>query len=124
MGYDYPILYTNSDSDIFYQDYQSFQGCRIGVSAETSFETILEKYLKELNLECQLVSFPTDKEAKDAMLQGKIEIMVSSVFTPQKDVKIIDRFGAAPGYIITGLQNEALMNEINGAMQKIVWRQY
>ncbi|MBR5578455.1 MAG: transporter substrate-binding domain-containing protein, partial [Lachnospiraceae bacterium] len=119
MGYDYPSLYTTTDSEIFYQDYQSFEGCRIGVSAETSFENILKEYLKELKLNCKLVLFSTEQKAKEAMLRGEIEIMVSSVCVPQTDVKMIDRFGAAPGYIITSLQNEILMDEINNVMQKI-----
>lgn len=119
MGYDYPVLYATSDSGIFYQDYPSFVGKRIGVSAETSFENTLQIYLEELNLDCEIVTFHTDKEARKAMINGDIDMMVSSTFTPQKHMKVVDRFGAAPGYILTNLLREDLIKDINSAMQKI-----
>lgn len=119
MGYDYPVLYAASDSGIFYQDYISFEGSRIGVSAETSFENTLQIYLEELNLDCEIITFHTDKEAREAMVSEDIDMMVSSTFTPQKDMKVVDRFGAAPGYILTNLEREDLIKDINSAMQKI-----
>ena len=119
MGYDYPILYAAPNSDMYYQDYKAFDGARIGVSAETSFQETLSIYLQELDLNCQIITFPADKDAKAALLQGNIDMMVSSVFTPQKDVKVVDRFSVAPGYITTNLKSHKLMEEINNAMQKI-----
>lgn len=119
MGYDYPVLYASVDSDIYYQDYKAFNNSRIGVSAETSFHENLVVYLRELNLDCQIIPFHTDKEAKDALLQGDIDMMVSSVFVPQTEVKVVDRFSVAPGHIVTHVENHELMEEINNAMQKI-----
>lgn len=119
MGYDYPVLYAALGSDIYYQDYKAFAGSRIGVSAETSFHENLVVYLRELNLDCQIIPFHTDKEAKDALLQGDIDMMVSSVFVPQTEVKVVDRFSVAPGHIVTHVENHKLMEEINNAMQKI-----
>ena len=119
MGYDYPVLYASPNSNMYYQDYKAFDGARIGVSAETSFHETLFIYLQEKNLNCQIVTFPADKDAKAALLQGNIDMMVSSVFTPQKDVKVVDRFSVAPGYITTNLKSQKLMEEINNAMQKI-----
>ena len=119
MGYDYPVLYAASDSGIFYQDYISFTGSRIGVSSETSFENTLQVYLEELDLECEIVTFDTDEKAREAVMNGAIDMMVSSTFTPQKDMKVVDRFGAAPGYILTNLEKKDLIKDINSAMQKI-----
>ena len=119
MGYDYPVLYAAPNKDMYYQDYKAFDGARIGVSAETSFHDTLSIYLKEKNLTCQVITFPSDLDAKNALTQGTIDMMVSSVFTPQKDVKVVDRFSVAPGYITTNLKNLKLMEEINTAMQKI-----
>ncbi|MBO5691318.1 MAG: transporter substrate-binding domain-containing protein, partial [Spirochaetaceae bacterium] len=119
MGYDYPVLYAPPDSDMYYQDYLAFDGTRIGVSAETSFQETLSIYLQEKKLNCQVIPFPTDSEAKEALIQGTIDMMVSSVFTPQKDVKVVDRFSVAPSYITTNLKSYKLMEEINTAMQKI-----
>ena len=118
MGYDYPVLYAAPNKDMYYQDYKAFDGARIGVSAETSFHDTLSIYLKEKNLTCQVITFPSDLDAKNALTQGTIDMMVSSVFTPQKDVKVVDRFSVAPGYITTNLKNLKLMEEINTAMQK------
>ena len=119
MGYDYPVLYAPPDSDMYYQDYQAFNGARIGVSAETSFQETLAIYLQEKKLNCQVITFSSDSDAKKALTEGTIDMMVSSVFTPQKDVKVVDRFSVAPGYITTNLKNQKLMEEINNAMQKI-----
>ena len=119
MGYDYPVLYATPDSDIYYQDYKAFDGARIGVSIETYFQETLMVYLQEMNLNCQVIPFPTDSEAKEALSQGTIDMMVSSIFTPQKEVKVVERFSFSPGYICTNKQNHKLMKEINTAMQKI-----
>ena len=119
MGYDYPVLYAPPHSNMYYQDYQAFDGSRIGVSAETSFQETLSIYLQEKKLNCQVIAFPTDSDAKKALSEGTIDLMVSSVFTPQQDVKVVDRFSVAPSYITTNLQRYDLMEEINTAMQKI-----
>ena len=81
---------------MYYQDYQAFDGSRIGVSAETSFQETLSIYLQEKKLNCQVIAFPTDSDAKKALSEGTIDLMVSSVFTPQQDVKVVDRFSVAP----------------------------
>lgn len=119
MGYDYPVLYAPANSDIYYQDYKAFDGARIGVSTETYFKETLNVYLQEMELNCEIVPFSTDSKAKDALAQGTIDMMASSVFTPQKNVKVVDRFSFSPGYICTNKQNRKLMDEINIAMQKI-----
>lgn len=118
MGHNYTVLYTNADSDIYYQDYNAFDGCRIGVAAETSFEMSLEAYLKELNLNCEIVPFDSETLARAALARGDVEMIAASFFSYHSDVKLVDRFQLRRAYFAVGKQNQELMDELNVAMQE------
>lgn len=123
MGPNYTVLYTTPGRDIYYQDYSTLDGCRIGVAAETFFERSLTAYIEELGLNCQVIPYPTENEAKEAMSCGEIELMAASIFASYPDLKPVDHFGAAPSYIATGKQKQELMKQINAAMQRITIEQ-
>ncbi len=119
MGVIYPVLYTNSDRDIFYQDYSAFHDCRIGVVTDTSFERLLTEYIESRHLNCEIVLFSDENEAKNALSQGEVEILATSSLSSHDDLKMIDSFGVTPSYIATNRQDQELMEQINAAMQRM-----
>ena len=113
----YTVLYAEPSSDIYYRDYPAFDGCRIGVAAKSYFETSLYEQINSLGLECEVITFPTESAAKEALLSGEIELFAASSFASHPELKMVDRFTMLPTYIVTGKQNQELMDQINSALQ-------
>lgn len=119
MGVIYPVLYTNADQNIFYQDYSAFHGRRIGVVTGTFFERALTEYVDRLDLNCEIVPFSDENESRNAFFCGEIDILATSSLSSYDDLKIIDSFGVTPSYIAVDRQDQELMDQINAAMQRM-----
>ena len=119
MGYNHAVIFTEPDSQIYYQDYQAFRGCRIGVTEGTVVESSVIKHSEDLDLNWEIVPFLSEKDMRQALARGEIDLMAGGASSSYPDLKIVDRCGMSPSYIITNRQNQDLMKQINIIMQQI-----
>ncbi|MBR5229351.1 MAG: EAL domain-containing protein [Firmicutes bacterium] len=112
----YIALYAKDDSDIYYHDHEAFDGYTIGVASGTYFETAVRQHNEEFGLNCEIVIFPTEAEAKEAIFRGEIDMLATGSYTSHTDLKMVDRFSMNPMYILTGKENKALMDRLNSAI--------
>ena len=121
LGYETSILYAKKDSDIFYQDYEAMQGCKIGLLKESYSAHDFELYAIRENIKYEGVYFDRENEMRKALENGTIDMMVVGSRYATPDLKLVDTSGANAFYCISQLENTELMGEIETAIQQIMF---
>ncbi|MBQ8040348.1 MAG: transporter substrate-binding domain-containing protein, partial [Lachnospiraceae bacterium] len=119
LGYDYSILYTLPDSDIYYEDYESMVGKKVGLLTASTHSIAYLEYDEKHELNSELVYFDSENDIIDALIAKKIDIAVTGSLYSRNDMKAVGRFGTHPFYCITGKDNALVMEQINDALQQI-----
>lgn len=116
---DYTTLLTTVNSDIYYKDYDAFNGCRVGVVKGTIYEQAFRNHAAEQGFTYSIAYFSTSGEAKRALLDGQIDMMAIGGLSNHYNLKAVDQFDLQRTYFITGKQNQALMDEMDEAIQRL-----
>lgn len=119
MGYEYLVLYTREDSDIYYEDFQAMNGTRIGLNKESAVTAEFLALAEEKGITFQGVYYGTEEESIKALTENEIDIAAASNLHRHVGIKMVEKGGAKPFYCITSKNNEELMDELNSAMQMI-----
>jgi len=119
LGYDYSILYTRPDSDIYFEDYESMIGRKVGLMTASIHSASFVEYAEGLGLHSELVYYDSEDDIIDSLKNGAIDIAVTGSLYSRNDMKAVGRFGTKPFYCVTRIGNNELMEELNQALQQI-----
>lgn len=121
LGYEKSLLYTMSDSAIAYQDFDAMQGCRIGFLKESYSAQDFEPYAIKVGIQYEGVYFERENEMMNALEEGSIDMMVVGSRYANPELKLVDTSGANAFYCVSGMENQALIDEIENAIQQIMF---
>lgn len=98
-GVEYMVMYVrNDDNEVYYNDYQSFNGLRIGV-LKGNFQTeILSDVARKNTFTYQPVLFDSSKAMVEALQNKQIDAVVTGSMPLYKDLRLVARFQADPIY--------------------------
>lgn len=123
---DYPIgtectllLIHNNNDSIYYDDYESFNGSRIGALKDSFQITLLEELGKEKEFTFELVLYDDYQDIEEALTNKEIDIMLSESLQHNNDLKVVARFSPRSYYFMSQKGNDNLMKELNDALDKI-----
>lgn len=119
LGYEYTALYVRDDSDIYYEDYQAMDGCRVGVLGQSIYVDKLENIEKEHGVDFTPVKFYTATGIENALANGSVDLAILGSVFGDSEAKIVGKFDAKPYYCITGKGNAELMEEFNEAIAQV-----
>lgn len=119
FGYEYTILYTCPESDIYYEEYEAMEGCRVGLLNESARKEEFAAFAKEKAIGYEPVYFDTEEEMLLALRNKEVDLAAVGSLHGHADLKMVSRFNVRPFYCVTGKENQTLINEINSAMQQI-----
>ena len=119
LGYDYTILYTCPDRDIYYEDYEAMKGLRVGLLQDSVTSESFIDYAAAKGLDSEIVYFDTEDQMTEALQMGNIDMAAMGSLYRYEDVKAVGRFGTSPFYCITQNRNILLMQELDDALQYI-----
>ena len=109
----------NDDNEVYYNDYQSFNGLRIGV-LKGNFQTeILSDVARKNTFTYQPVLFDSSKAMVEALQNKQIDAVVTGSMPLYKDLRLVARFQADPIYFITTKGNKAVLQRLNDALMNI-----
>ena len=119
-GVEYMVMYVrNDDNEVYYNDYQSFNGLRIGV-LKGNFQTeILSDVARKNTFTYQPVLFDSSKAMVEALQNKQIDAVVTGSMPLYKDLRLVARFQADPIYFITTKGNKAVLQRLNDALMNI-----
>lgn len=119
-GVEYMVMYVrNDDNEVYYNDYQSFNGLRIGV-LKGNFQTeILSDVARKNTFTYQPVLFDSSKAMVESLQNKQIDAVVTGSMPLYKDLRLVARFQADPIYFITTKGNKAVLQRLNDALMNI-----
>lgn len=121
LGYETSLLYTMPDSPISYQDFEAMQGTQIGLLKESYSAQDFEPYAEKMGIQYEGIYFERENEMLNALENGDIDMMVVGSRYANSNLKLVDRSGANAFYCVTNKENQALIEEIEAAIQQIMF---
>lgn len=120
IGAETNILYvSDEDSRYYYNDYEHFDGMRVGVLKGSFQNKELKKYAKLKGFTYTEKSFATRKACFEALKKGEVDSVAMGGLSLTKDCRVICRFGADPFYFMSGKKNASLMVQLEDAIGEI-----
>lgn len=121
IGTEANILYTRVDrTDLYYEDYENFDGLRIAGIKSTRCNMELEELAKKENFSYVLYEKDTQEECFQALEKNEVDAVAAGNFCTWPNCKIICRLGVNPYYFITNKENSELMQQLDEAMEQIM----
>ncbi len=121
LGYEASLLYAPKDSEIFYQDFESMQGCKIGLLKESYSAQDFENYAVKQDIQYEGVYFERENDMMAALGNEEIDLVVIGSRYATSDLKLVDVSGANAFYCIAKEDNSALIEEIETVLQQIMF---
>ena len=121
IGYETSILYAKQDSDIFYQDYEAMQNCKVGLLKESYSASDFEKYAEEHRIAYQCIYFERDNDMKIALENEQIDMMVVGSRYASADLKLVGISGIDTFYCIAQPDDHELVETIDEVLKEIMF---
>ena len=121
LGYETSLLYAMPDSSISYQNFEAMQGARIGLLRESYSAQDFKPYAEKMGIVYEEVNFDRENDMMKALETGRIDMMVVGSRYANPELKLVDTSGANAFYCVSGKDNPALVEEIETAIQQIMF---
>ncbi len=121
LGYEATLLYTTTENDISYQDYEAMQGSKVGLLTESYSAKECLEYMQLHEISGETIYFETEYEMLMALKNSQIDMIAIGSRYATSNLKIVDRLGANAFYCITNKENAALVDEIDDVLQQIMF---
>lgn len=113
---EYGMLCALEDNDtIFYDDYEAFNGKKIGINRNGGIWKTLPEYAREKGITYEPVYFDTYDELVSALRERSVDMALMSSQRDKEEFKYVGKTGIGEEYFATRKGNEALMGELNRA---------
>lgn len=120
IGMIYSVLCIDqSREDVYYEDFPKFNGMKVGVLRGSTIKEHMQNYAAKHNFQVKYAEFVTSVQMFDALHAGEIDALVTSSFASIEKEKIVARFLPQPGYFLMRKGNNALVQELDEACNKI-----
>ena len=120
IGTEQAVLYTSEDNeDIYFQDYEHMNGKKVGLLRDSYQNEEFEQRQSEKNFRCLEKYYESEQEQIEALEQKKVDMILMGSISKHDSLKIVDKFGAAPMYIIATKGNTEVMNGVNNALEQL-----
>lgn len=113
-------LYTKKDSPIFYKDLEYLNNKTIGLMECSLFKKSVENYEKENKIMFRKKYYKTEKEMREALTLGKIDVMATEAMSRHNNLKLLDSFPIEKYYFVAFKDND-FMKTFNKAQSKVIW---
>lgn len=120
FGTEFTVLITeNARDDLYYEDYEHFSDLKVAVLNNYPLTEYFITYMKIHGFTSELVYFDTIEESKEAMKNGAVDAVVTSIMDMDENDKLLARFTPQPFYFLTNKNNTKLLGELNAAMNQV-----
>lgn len=120
VGTEYAMLMVTEENDsVFYNDYASFDGLKVGFMEKSYQNDLFEQYAREHCFSYEPVWFASSGEMSAAMEKGEIDALVTGSLQKTYHEKAVAKFSPQPFYFITTKGNTELIKNLDQAMEEI-----
>ncbi len=109
----------SSNDTLTYNDYEAFDGIRVGFMASNDRNEAFRVYEKEHGFSVKETFYLDTVSLKEALQKGEVDAIVVNNLRNAEGEKPIAQFAPAPFYMMTSKQNTQLIVRINEALEQI-----
>ena len=118
FGYANAVLIAPIDMEIGYNDYEAFDGKKVGVLEHSVYIPYYEAYMKKYNITANYI-YLNETQKNDDFKEANIDLRVTNGQYLIPDTKVVARLGALPIFYFTKKGNIQLIEEIDSALEEI-----
>ncbi len=100
-------------------DYATYNGIRIGLLQRHTYNDSAIAFAKEKGFDCTFVYYDTPTELTNALINDEVDALVNSYIRTPEDEKTIENFGETPYYLIARKEDQALIDQIDAAIDRM-----
>lgn len=100
-------------------DYSTYNGLRVGLLRRHTYNGKFLDFAIEKGFDCQIIYYETPTELSRALIDDEVDALVNSYTRIPEDESVIENFGDTPYYIITRKEDQALLDEIDDAIDQM-----
>lgn len=120
IGQESTYIYTRKGSkNIYYQDYAAMDGSTAAILKGSYQRTEFAVFAQEKGFTYKELVFDSIDEIVEAVKNGSADLAVVGSLSRQPELRIVDKLGASPFYIITTKGNTEVRDSINEALENI-----
>lgn len=120
IGREYAMLLVSEENkSIHYNDYEAFDGLRIGLIRKTYQSGMMDQYAEEHGFSYEAFWYDTAAEQTEALDRGEIDAVLIGSLQRNDKLKVVAKFWPMPFYFVTGKDDMAFLNELNHAMENV-----
>ena len=113
------LLVDSQSKKYAYEDFDAFDGIRIGILTDSSIPDDIAIYAAENNFRYTLNQYATENELNAALANGEVDCLGLSDFRNLSSYKIIARISNTPLYYVTSLNRCDLKAQLDDALHRI-----
>jgi len=111
----YEMYISKNNKNIYYEDYESFDGMKVAVLKRNLQVAALEEYEKEHEFQTEKVEYNTQIDMEEALQSGEVDAIYSSNISNLQDNKIVAKFKPMNLYFVVNKQRPDILEELNNA---------
>ncbi len=120
FGTEYSVLVTSVErEDLYYEDYENFNQMKVAVLNGYPLTDYFITHMQTQGYSTELIYFDTVEESKEALANGEVDAIVTSIMDMNEEQKLLARFSPQPFYFLTYKENYEILGELNDAMNRI-----
>lgn len=119
LGYEYFLVYTMPETDVYYDDYQAMDGLTVGIPSGLYLGEELNYLMRDEDFTLKQVEFDSRDKMKTALEEGEIDLFITSSYDSHADLKLVARFGSDAIYCITSKQNQSLISQFDTELEEV-----
>lgn len=112
-------LYARNDADLFYGDFERFDGLKVAVMKGTLI-TELEEYASTHDFHIEMEEYDTTVEMQDALLNHEVDLLYSASVSDNVNTKIVARLRKQPLYFAITKDKTEIAKEMETALEQII----
>ena len=122
MGSEYYYLYTTQDNaTITPGDYAAMNGKTVGATSGTTVTIeALKQWCKSRNVELTIVEYDEIPQKEADLYAGKIDLDLEVSMLAKHSLSAVEKVGSSDYYLVANKERPDLIDDINGAMEKIL----
>ena len=97
-------------------DYSTYEGIRVGLLARHTYNDKFFEFAKEKGFNCEVTYYETPTELTNALINDEVDALMNSYIRIPEDERTIDNFGETPYYIMARKEDQALIDQIDYAI--------
>ena len=117
----YGMLCVNEEQkDVYYEDFEKFDGMRVGVLRGSNINPNLLVYAHANNFRVEPVDFDNSSQMFEALRGGRVDAVASSSLAAIEGARVVAKFMPQPGHFVVRRGNEELLAELDEACSRLL----